>query len=45
MRLNPIDAGYIFGLGWSPDGKHLALIGGTSTSDAVLVSIFLGSEK
>jgi len=44
-RLTNFDAGTTFPLAWSRDGKQLALVRGTSTSDAVLISNFIGSEK
>jgi Tol biopolymer transport system component len=44
-QLTNFETGSILWLVWSPDGKQLALVRGRSTSDAVLISNFLGSEK
>ena len=39
-QLTKFNSGSIFWFDWSPDGKHLALARGTSTSDVVLISNF-----
>jgi Tol biopolymer transport system component len=45
-QLTDFEAGGILSLAWSPDGKHLAFVRyPPSTSDAVLISNFKGSEK
>jgi len=44
-QLIDFERGAIFHLAWSYDGKQLALVQGTATSDAVLISNFKGSEK
>jgi Tol biopolymer transport system component len=44
-QLTNFETGRIFSLNWSPDGKQLALARQTSTSDAMLISNFVGSEK
>jgi Tol biopolymer transport system component len=43
--LTNFETGEIDRLAWSPDGKQLALVRETSTSDAMLISNFMGSEK
>lgn len=44
-QLTDFDTGRIFSLAWSPDGNYLALVRDVPTSDAVLISNFLGSQK
>jgi Tol biopolymer transport system component len=44
-QLTDFETGSVSWLAWSPDGKHLAFVRYSSTSDAVLISNFLGSEK
>jgi Tol biopolymer transport system component len=44
-QLTHFEAGLIFSLAWSPDGKQLALVRRTGTSDAMLISNFIGSKK
>jgi Tol biopolymer transport system component len=44
-QLTNFETGWISSLAWSLDGKQLALVRRTSTSDAMLISNFLGSEK
>jgi Tol biopolymer transport system component/tRNA A-37 threonylcarbamoyl transferase component Bud32 len=44
-RMTAIQAPIIFSHSWSPDGKQLALVYGSRTGDAVLITSFKGSEK
>jgi hypothetical protein len=46
-QLTDFETDRIFSLAWSPDGKRLAFVRypGSTTSDAVLISSFEGSEK
>jgi len=46
-QLTEFETDRIFSLAWSPDGKRLAFVRypGSTTSDAVLISSFEGSEK
>jgi Tol biopolymer transport system component len=44
-QLTHFETGDIWYLGWSLDGKQLALVRRTGTSDAMLISNFISSEK
>jgi Tol biopolymer transport system component len=44
-QLTYYERGAIYYLAWSPDGKQLAVVRSADTSDAVLISNFLGIEK
>ncbi len=43
-RITNFDAGGIFSFAWSRDGKHLAVVRGSRSSDIVMISNFRGQE-